>query len=125
MAQQVDVKGFGLVEFPDGIPRDTMLQALRRRFSNAGARAVGATEALGSIASSAVAEPVAGLAGIAGTLLPGEQGQGAKWVDKTRQALTYEPRTATGQARLQDVGEALAPIGEVIEAPAKNLTPTN
>ena len=33
MAQQVDVKGFGLVEFPDGISRETMLQALQRRFS--------------------------------------------------------------------------------------------
>lgn len=33
MAQQVDVKGFGLVEFPDDISRDTMLDALRAKFS--------------------------------------------------------------------------------------------
>lgn len=33
MAQQVDVKGFGLVEFPDNIERSVMLDALRRKFS--------------------------------------------------------------------------------------------
>lgn len=121
MAKIVDVKGVGKVEFPDNTPRETMLQALRRRFTNAGARAVGATEALGSIGSGIVAEPVAGLAGVAGAILPGEQGQGAQWVDKTRQALTFNPRTATGQARLQDAGEALSPIGEVIEGASQTL----
>ena len=33
MAQIVDVKGFGLVEFPDNIERSVMLDALRRKFS--------------------------------------------------------------------------------------------
>jgi GNAT superfamily N-acetyltransferase len=121
MAQMVDVKGVGKVEFPDNMPRETMRQILQRKFSNAGKRAVGAAEGLASIASSAISEPISGLAGIAGAILPGESGQGAQWVDKTAQALTYQPRTATGQARLQDAGEALAPIGEVIEGASKTL----
>ena len=33
MAQEVDVKGFGLVEFPDDVERSIMLDALRRKFS--------------------------------------------------------------------------------------------
>jgi hypothetical protein len=40
---------------------------------------------------------VAGLAGLAGTVLPGPKGQGAAWVAKTEDALTYEPRTALGK----------------------------
>lgn len=45
MAQQVDVKGFGLVEFPDNLPRETMLQALRARFADANAGKATATVA--------------------------------------------------------------------------------
>ena len=33
MAQEVDVKGFGFVEFPDDVERSVMLDALRRKFS--------------------------------------------------------------------------------------------
>jgi hypothetical protein len=96
MAQKVDVKGVGIVEFPDGTPRETMLQALRRKFTNAGKRTVGAAEGLASIASSAIAEPVSGLAGIAGAAMTGDSGKATEWINKTQDALTYQPRTATG-----------------------------
>jgi hypothetical protein len=45
MAQQVDVKGFGLVEFPDQVGRETMLQSLRRKFAQMPANESGATVA--------------------------------------------------------------------------------
>jgi hypothetical protein len=45
MAQQVDVKGFGLVEFPDNTDRLTMLNALRHKFSTMPANETGATAA--------------------------------------------------------------------------------
>lgn len=59
------------------------------------------------MASGALAEPVAGLAGIAGTMMPGEEGQGAEFVEKTREALTYEPKSYGGQAAMEGIGEAL------------------
>ena len=57
--------------------------------------------------SGALAEPVSGLAGIAGSLLPGESGQGADWVEGVQEAMTYEPRTEEGQQGLQDLGETM------------------
>lgn len=75
---------------------------------------MGAAEAALTVASSALAEPIAGLAGIAGAVLPGDEGQGARAVEATREALTYQPRTEEGQASLQKLGEAVAPIGEAI-----------
>lgn len=84
-------------------------------------KALGVAETALTAASSAVAEPVAGLAGIAGAVLPGKEGQGAEWVEGTREALTYQPKTRTGQEYTQAVGEALQPVGEVIEGTEKAL----
>ena len=60
-------------------------------------------EAIASIASMGVLEPISGLAGIAGTLLPGEKGQGADWVRKV-QGMAYEPKNPE---TLQQIGSAL------------------
>lgn len=53
--------------------------------------------------SGAFATPLAGLAGAAGTMLPGPQGQGANVVENVQGGMTYQPRTPGGQA-LQTVG---------------------
>ena len=74
----------------------------------------GVFEVGATIGSSIVAEPLSGLAGIAGAVLPGEEGQGAEWVESAQEALTYQPRTEAGQEMLSDVGEALAPVGEAM-----------
>lgn len=76
----------------------------------------GILDAGASLASGMVAGPVSGLAGIAGTLLPGKSGQGADWVRKTQEAMTYEPRTDLGKGittavsypfqKLADAGDA-------------------
>jgi hypothetical protein len=60
-----------------------------------------------SLGTGAVAAPIAGLAGIAGTLLPGPEGQGARWTEGVQQALTYEPRGFVGQRTL---GAVAAPF---------------
>jgi len=57
-----------------------------------------AAESVAPAVSGMVAGPAAGYAGIAGSVLPGPQGQGANWAQATQQALTYAPRTASGQA---------------------------
>lgn len=80
-----------------------------------GDQALGVVENIGSVASGIVAEPLAGIAGIAQTLNPfAEEGAGAEAVKSVREMLTYEPQTETGQAQQQALGETLAPVGEVL-----------
>jgi hypothetical protein len=74
-----------------------------------------------TIGSSMIAEPLAGAAGIVMSLLPGDEGAGAKAVEATRKARTYEPRTKEGAAGLQAVGNVLEPIGNAIQSTEKVL----
>jgi len=79
-------------------------------------------EPAATIASSIVAEPVAGLAGIAQAINPfAEQGAGARAVEATREALTIKPKTETGKAGLKALGETLAPVGEAISSVEEGL----
>lgn len=57
-------------------------------------------EAAASLLTGAVAAPVGGLAGLAGTILPGPQGQGAAWAQKVQEKLTHEPQSPEGAAVL-------------------------
>lgn len=81
----------------------------------------GALDVAGTMASGIIAEPIAGIAGIAGAILPGEQGQGAEWVESTREALTRQPSSETGQEYLQNVGEVLKPVAEGLSTAEKFL----
>jgi hypothetical protein len=76
---------------------------------------LGAMETAASLVTGAVAEPLAGLAGIAGTVLPGEQGQGSKWVEKTREALTYQPKTDAGGEMGEVVATVLTPLTDALQ----------
>lgn len=67
-------------------------------------RSKAGTEIAAQMATGAVAEPVAGLAGIAGSVMPGEGGQSAQWIEKTREALTYQPGEQAQQG-MQKVAE--------------------
>jgi len=88
-------------------------------------KAAGAFETALSIGSSMIAEPVAGLAGIAQSVNPfAEAGAGANAVDATRQALTYQPRGEAGQEYMQNIGEAVQPVAEALEVPARALGDT-
>jgi hypothetical protein len=74
-------------------------------------------EPLLTVGSSMIAEPIAGLAGIGQALNPlADKGAGAKAVAATREALTFKPRTQTGQRGLQAAGETLKPLGDAIGA---------
>jgi len=75
--------------------------------------AIGIGENVLSMATGAVAEPLAGLAGIAQSLNPfAEEGAGAEAVESTRGALTYKPKTEAGIEQQQQVGEIIAPVAE-------------
>lgn len=72
-------------------------------------------EPAAALVSGALAEPIAGIAGIAQAINPfAEPGAGAQAVEATREALTFQPRTQAGQAGLQAVGEAVAPVAETL-----------
>jgi len=69
-----------------------------------------------AVGSSAVAEPLAGLAGL-GALIgtAGDSERAAQTIESARESLTYSPETAGSQAVLQGIGETLAPIAEGFE----------
>lgn len=59
-----------------------------------------------AIASGAVAEPAAGLAGIAQSLNPfADEGAGVEAIEGTREALSFTPTTEKGKKRLETVGD--------------------
>lgn len=78
----------------------------------------GAGEALATIGSGMIAEPVAGLAGIGSALFGGD---GGKTVEDVKSAMTYAPRTQAGGEYLQNIGNApvIKQIGETMTAASK------
>ncbi len=78
-------------------------------------------EVINTMLTGAAAEIPAGLAGIAGSILPGEKGQGAEWVERTRSALTATPQTQEGQQKLAAVGEFVEPVTSALESAEKTL----
>lgn len=86
-----------------GLSETEELEMLRLRKRKASVQTAGeplgspSAEAATSLLSGAVAGPVSGLAGLAGAVLPGPEGQGADWVKKTQEAMTYEPRSQMGK----------------------------
>lgn len=73
-------------------------------------------EPAATLISGAIAEPIAGLAGIAQAINPfAEEGAAAEAVEATRQALTFQPKTEAGQESLKTIGGFLAPVGRVLQ----------
>jgi hypothetical protein len=67
-----------------------------------------------AIATGAIAEPIAGVLGTIQAINPlAEPGAGARAVEATREALTFQPPTAQGQAGQQALGEA---VGGALDA---------
>lgn len=81
---------------------------------------IGGLETAGTVLSSAVSEPAAGIAGIpfqaAESLGITEPGGAEAVVRGVQEAFTYQPRTETGQEYLAATGEALQPIAEGLES---------
>ncbi len=72
-------------------------------------------EPIATMASGIVAEPVAGIAGLAQSINPwAEQGAGAKTVKSVTDNLTYKPRLDESKANLQSVGEFIQPVAEPV-----------
>lgn len=80
----------------------------------------GAGETALTMATGAVAEPLAGLYGLATTPFQGAA-SGAANVESARTAMTYMPRTETGQRYLQNIGEFVSPVTSRMESANKYL----
>ena len=114
-------------EIPDDVQGEQLmgvLQSLTEQLKPEPTGFTGASviEPVGTVLSSMVAEPVAGIAGIAQSLSPfADEGAGSRAVKATKEALTFQPRTEKGQAGLRSVGEALEPVGTFIKSAEKGI----
>ena len=73
-------------------------------------------EPVATFATGAIAEPVAGLAGIVQSLNPfADEGAGAEAVQATREALTYQPKSEFGKKTLGELGGVVEPAEGIIQ----------
>ncbi len=78
--------------------------------STFGQKLIGGIEGAASLATGLIAEPIAGLAGIAAGLDPfRDEGAAAETVAAVKKALTFNPSTAEGKGAIAGLGEALQP----------------
>ncbi len=113
-------------EFPDGTTNEQISQAVDEFFNKSEPTktdaAIGVGENILSIGSSIIAEPLAGLAGIAQAVNPlADEGAGARAVEATREALTYQPRAETSKDYQKSIAETLKPVGEAMQGAEKFL----
>lgn len=82
---------------------------------------IGVLEAARSVGAQAVAAPVSGFAGIAGTALPGPEGQGADWVRRV-QGTVPQPQTGVGQEITGAVSYPFEKLAQGAEAVGGKVT---
>ena len=86
------------------------------------ANILGSAENIASLATGAIAEPIAGIAGVVQSLNPwADEGAGARAVEGVRDTLTYKPQTDAGQQQQQSLGGIVAPIGEALSSTERFL----
>ena len=93
-------------------------QAARRELVNRGF--MGYLEPALTMASSIVAEPVSGFAGMAAMPFVGADRAGDV-VRGIQEDMTYQPRSVEGAGAMESIGSALAPIADAMEGGAKYL----
>lgn len=78
---------------------------------------LGALEAGAALGTRAVSGLVGMGAGVAGLVLPGERGQGQRYMDKAREYLApYEPQTEAGKNIMQGIDVPLGKVGQATRA---------
>ena len=75
---------------------------------------MGLNELARALSQSIVAEPLAGLAGIYGTVTGGV-GEGVRLIDKVREKVGYQPETKEGIRNLDALARALSPVNNALE----------
>lgn len=98
---------------PDSGSPQTQPQPRGERFSTAANIIGGAVEPNLTLLTGAVSGPLSGYAGMLGTVLPGPEGQGARWTENVQNAITYKPITEGGKAAQSVIGYPFEKIAEV------------
>lgn len=115
-------------EFPEGTTPEQMGQAIDEYFAGQSQDAgrfdgvVGGLDATLSVGSSILAEPLAGMAGLATAINPFDgipASESGDVVDWARQGLTYDPKTQDGRDKLKSLANALKPVTEILEKAEK------
>lgn len=115
-----------VLEFPDGTDPSVIQRTVKSMISGqerelgAVDTAKGVGEAALTVATGAIAEPVSGLLGLAATPFVGAQ-KGAEIVKGTQEALTFQPRTESGQQSIQTLGDLVQKGIDIAEIPISGL----
>jgi hypothetical protein len=97
-------------------PQTSVGQQLIEGVKSIPSNMLGSVENITSLATGAIAEPIAGVAGIAQSLNPfSEEGAGARAVKGVRDALTYQPQTDAGQTQQKNIGKTINAVGGAID----------
>ena len=78
-------------------------------------------EPAATLVTGAAAEPLSGLYGLANLAITRNPDAAANAVNQAQRALTYQPRTAQGQAGLRGLQDILQPIADVVQGASQNL----
>lgn len=107
------MEDFGVQQVaPEAVPVATPEVAEERDLID---RIVGGAETAASVGSGMIAEPIAGLAGIARAANPFTEETGADRAKEVREALTFTPRTESGQAGVQQLSETVQPVADALQ----------
>ncbi len=97
-------------------PQESFGQQLIEGVKSIPSNIAGSSENIASLVTGAIAEPIAGVAGLAQSINPfAEQGAGARAVEGVRDALTYQPKTDAGQQQQQNLGKTIGAVGGAID----------
>lgn len=80
----------------------------------------GLGEALLSIGSSVLAEPIAGISGLVMSAFDGAK-SGAETVELVRESLTFDPKSVAGKARLKSIGEMVEKGVDIARIPVSGI----
>lgn len=72
-------------------------------------------DAIVSLGTGALATANSGLVGLAGSVLPGPEGQGADWARQTQEAMTYQPKTPEGRSAVDAISYLPGKVAEGLD----------
>jgi hypothetical protein len=96
----------------DDEPKPALKQSLGQRFMKGIGDISSAPEVVASMGTGLVGQALGGYAGMLGAVLPGPEGQGAKWSENVANAMTYQPRNEAGKKALDLMGQGFEKVNE-------------
>lgn len=121
-----------ILEFPDGTDQAVIQRTVKNMLpqqpvnedapDTVSGGLMGAVEPALAIGSGIVAEPIAGLAGIAQSLNPfADEGAGVEAIEGTREALSFTPKTDAGKKGVEKIGDLVKAGIDIANIPISGL----